>query len=61
MTNSNSPLEAELAALCIASDNNGNFVMDPSAIETIETHARQQCGRFGKKLQSKSPRLPMKS
>lgn len=52
VANSSSPVEAaELPALSIASrlvDNDGNFVMDPSAIEIIETHARQQCGRLGK-------------
>lgn len=51
--NSRSPLEAELAALSFTSrsvDNDGNFVMDPSSIEMIETHARQQCGRLGKKF-----------
>lgn len=53
VANSSSPLEAKLAALSIASrsvDNDGNFVMDPSAIEMIETHARQNCGRLGKKF-----------
>jgi len=52
-TNSSSPLETELAALSIVShpgDKNGNFVMDPSAIEIIEKHTRQQCGRLGKKF-----------
>lgn len=49
VTNSSSPTDAELAALSVArhpGDNDGNFVMDPSAVEIIQTHARQQCGRF---------------
>lgn len=60
-------MDAELAALSVArhpGDNDGNFVMDPSAVEIIQTHARQQCGRFGKKFSfnfCKSPRVTMKS
>ena len=53
VTYSRSPLETQLDALSIAShsgDENGNFVMDPSAVEIFETHARQQCGRLGKKF-----------
>lgn len=55
VANSSSPLEAEVAALSVASrsvDNDGNFVMDQSAIEVIETHARQKCGRLGKKFKN---------
>lgn len=53
VTNSSQPLEAELAALSVASrsgDSDGNFVIDPSSIELLQTHARQQCGRLGKKF-----------
>ena len=53
VSDASSPFEAELAALSIASrpgDKNGNFVMDPSAMELIQKHSRQQCGRLGKKL-----------
>ena len=53
LTDASGPFGAELAALSIAShagDNNGNFVMDPSAVEMIQRHASQPCGRFGKKF-----------
>ncbi len=53
VTDASSPFEAELAALSIASrpgDKNGHFVMDPLAVELIQRHARQQCGRLGKKF-----------
>ncbi|XP_020629574.1 uncharacterized protein LOC110066679 [Orbicella faveolata] len=46
-TTASSPLEAELAALSIASrpgDRNGNFVMDPSAVEMLQRHAHHQYG-----------------
>ncbi|KAL9970576.1 hypothetical protein ACROYT_G022977 [Oculina patagonica] len=49
VTDASCPFEAELAALSSASlpcDKNGNFVMDPSAMELIQRHARQQCGRL---------------
>ena len=58
VTNSSQPLEAELAAVASRSvDSDGNFVMDPSSIEILKTHARQQCGHLGKKFQFHSPSL----
>ena len=54
-----------MAALSVKShpgDNVGNFVFDTSGFEIIQTHARQQCGRLGKKLYfRKSPHVTMKS
>ena len=60
VTNSSQPLEAELAALSVASRSgasDGSFVMDPSSIEILQTHALQQCGHLGKKLQFHSTSL----
>ena len=42
-----------MAVLPVASrsgDTEGNFVIDPSSFEILEKHARQQCGRLGKKF-----------